>query len=91
MNSGRNPLRGEWYEIREKEYSENNNALDAKVFMSFGSLEIKDSIENMHKMEKLLRSRGYPRFELETHIFEDENHGSVSPCAYSRGLRELFK
>jgi predicted alpha/beta superfamily hydrolase len=74
----------------EKEYSENNNDLDARVFMSFGSFEDSRSIENMHKMKKLLLSRGYPMFELETHIFEGENHGSVSPCAYSRGLRELF-
>lgn len=75
----------------EKEYSDNNNDLDARVFMSFGSLEDSRSIENMHKMEKLLRSRDYRKFELKTHIFEDENHGSVSPCAYSRGLRELFQ
>lgn len=75
----------------EEEYSENNSDLNARVFMSFGSLENEDSIENMHKMETLLLSRGYPTFELETHIFENENHGSVSPCAYSRGLRELFR
>ena len=65
--------------------------MDAEVFMSFGSMEDREAKENMHTMEKLLLSRGYPNLELETHIFEDENHGSVSPSAYSRGLRVLYK
>jgi predicted alpha/beta superfamily hydrolase len=75
----------------ERAYSESHSDLDARVFMSFGSLEDKVSIENMHKMKALLLSRAYPNLELETHLFEDENHGSVSPGAFSKGLRRLYK
>ncbi|MBU1073624.1 hypothetical protein KKG45_10285, partial [bacterium] len=75
----------------EQAYSDGHSDLDARVFMSFGSLEDKVSIDNMHKMKALLLSRAYPNLELDTHLFEDENHGSVSPCAFSRGLRVLYK
>jgi len=75
----------------EQDYSDSNNDLDARVFMSFGSLEDKISVENMHKMKAMLISRAYSHLELETHLFEDENHGSVSPGAFSRGLRVLYK
>jgi len=75
----------------EQAFSDSHGNLDARVFMSFGSLENEVSIANMHKMKSLLLSRAYPNLELETHLFEDENHGSVSPGAYSRGLRALYK
>lgn len=75
----------------EQAYFDGHDDLDAKVFMSYGSLESGGSIENMHEMEALLLSRAYPNLELETQVFEDENHGSVSPAAYCRGLRVLYE
>ena len=75
----------------EQAYSDNHSDLVARVFMSFGSMEDEVSIENMYKIKALLLSRAYPNLELETHVFEDENHGSVSPGAFSRGLRVIYK
>jgi predicted alpha/beta superfamily hydrolase len=75
----------------EQAYFDSHGDLDARVFMSYGSLEDEVGIENMYKMKALLLSRAYPNLELETHLFEDENHGSVSPGAFSRGLRVLYR
>jgi len=75
----------------EQAYADSHDDLSARVFMSFGSLEDEVGIENMGRMKSLLLSRAYPGLELETLVFEDESHGSVSPGAFSRGLRMLYK
>jgi predicted alpha/beta superfamily hydrolase len=75
----------------EQAYFDSHGDLDAKVFMSYGSMEDDVGIANMYKMKALLLSRAYPNLKLETHLFEDENHGSVSPGAFSRGLRTIYK
>jgi predicted alpha/beta superfamily hydrolase len=74
----------------EELFAETNSDLDARIFMSFGSLEYEVNIENMKKMTELLLSRNYPSLRLETHIFDNETHASCNAGAVSRGLCAIF-
>ena len=41
-------------------------------------------------MAERLVSRGYPSLELKVKIFPDEDHLTVMPIAYTRGVRYLW-
>ena len=73
----------------ESDYAKNHTDLNADVFISAGELE-KTTSANIRKMEELLRSRNYKNLELETVVFEDEDHYSCAPAAISRGINELL-
>ena len=75
--------------ILEKEYSKLHHSLNAKVFLSFGSLEVKEEIKDLYEFEALLKK--YQGVETNLVIFEDETHGSVIPAMISRSLRYLYK
>jgi predicted alpha/beta superfamily hydrolase len=73
----------------EKEYSKSHHSLNAKVFLSFGSLEVKEEITDLYEFEALLKK--YQGVETNLVIFEDETHVSVIPAMISRCLRYLYK
>ena len=73
----------------ESDFAKNHSDLDKDIFLCAGELEI-DHVVNLKRMEELLLSRDYPKLNLETYIFEKENHISCAPAAISRGLLELF-
>ena len=73
----------------EKEFSKSQHALNAKVFLSFGSLEVKEEIKDLYEFETLLKK--YNGVETKLVIFEDETHVSVIPAMISRCLRYLYK
>ncbi len=73
----------------EKEYSKSHPALKAKVFLSFGSLEVKEEIKDLYEFENLLKK--YNGVETKLVIFEDETHVSVIPSMISRCLKYLYK
>jgi predicted alpha/beta superfamily hydrolase len=75
----------------EEEYTKTHKDLPIKLFMTVGGLEYKEMIEDMQKMADRLRSRNYRGLELETHIFENENHRSCMGAAISRNLRGIYK
>jgi predicted alpha/beta superfamily hydrolase len=84
-----------WYEDEitfqyENAYSDIHSDLDAKVFMSSGSLEEATSAY-VTKMDELLTSRNYANLELHTVVFEGEGHASCYPAALSRALMTLLK
>lgn len=74
----------------ENDFSTSHKDLPVKLFMCVGGLESESYINNMNKMDKLLRSRNYPSFELETFVFENETHGTTGPASICRGLKILF-
>jgi hypothetical protein len=53
-------------------------------------LEKESYLNNYDKMTQLLRSRNYPNFVLETHVFENETHGTTGPASICRGLKILY-
>lgn len=75
----------------EEEYSKLNNDLNAKIFLSAGSLENKSTIDDLNKMISNLRSRNYPNLAIESNIFENENHISCYAAAVMRALVTLYK
>jgi hypothetical protein len=74
----------------EKSFSQINNSLHAKLFMSVGSLEGNSMTPVMSAFADSLRSHNYKGLNLTSHIFEDENHMSVVPAMISRTLRVLY-
>jgi len=74
----------------ESNYAGQHTDLDARVFMSAGSLEEATS-GYVRKMEDLLSSRNYENLELSTVIFEGEGHASCFPGALSRALTSLLE
>jgi predicted alpha/beta superfamily hydrolase len=73
----------------EKEYAKNHSSLKARVFLSFGSLEVKEEIQDLHEFEALLKK--YQGVETKLVIFDDETHVSVVPSMINRCLKYLYK
>lgn len=74
----------------EKIFSEQNQSLSVKVFMSVGSMEGQSMTPVMTAFADTLKSRNYKSLNLTTHIFEDETHMSVVPAMISRTLTVLY-
>lgn len=89
-----------WWDDRhilevEKEYSENNKHLPAKIFLSIGSLEEEEGIDfkmvtNVKSLSKTLKKRNYQGLTVNTAILEDETHCSGIAATLNRGLRNVF-
>ena len=85
-----------WLDMEERWY-ENNKDLKAKVFMSAGEAEIAHPIwsasqvvSTVATMAERLTTRRYPSLELTVRIFPEEDHLTVMPVAYTRGIRVLW-
>ncbi|MFF7293417.1 alpha/beta hydrolase-fold protein [Microbacterium sp. NPDC008134] len=88
-----------WWDDRtildmEAAYSDANDALDARVFLSVGELEETTSgfpmTSDMTNFARTLQSRAYDGLELGATVFPDETHLSVIGAAFSRGLRFIY-
>lgn len=88
-----------WWDDRtildmEAEYAAANEALDARVFLSVGSLEETTSgfpmTSDMIGFARTLTSRSYDGLELGAHVFADETHLSVIGASFSRGIRYIY-
>ncbi len=74
----------------EQHYSQQNKDLNAKVFISVGSMEGTSMVPKMLAFSDSVRSRNYEGLKLTSHIFEDETHNSVVAASISRTLRVLY-
>ena len=81
----------------EAEFARQNQNLTKHVFLSANELdELEDpdgifkSIENVNRMESLLKSRDYPGLKLSSHVFAGETHQSGIGTTLNRGLRFVF-
>jgi predicted alpha/beta superfamily hydrolase len=81
----------------ETDYAAAYDDLNAKLFLSVGTLEEgqdpdNDSkmVSNTLEMAQLLKSHGFSNLRLTHHVFQGETHLSVIPATFSRGLRALF-
>jgi len=79
-------------EIRtiENNYAAKHKEYNANVFLSFGTLEPKDAIEDLHYFDKQLTSH-YQGIETKFVEFSDETHLSVLPAMLSRCMWYLYK
>jgi predicted alpha/beta superfamily hydrolase len=72
----------------EKSFSKHKNTLNAKVFITVGSLE--GDVTLMMSFADSLKRHNYEGLILTQQIFEDETHFSVWTASLSRGLRVLY-
>ncbi len=77
--------------VEEADYASKHKDLEAKVYMSVGSLESDYILPPTKKMASLLNSRSYPSFDFTFEILDQESHLSAIPFSYSKGLRALFQ
>jgi predicted alpha/beta superfamily hydrolase len=90
-----------WYDKRyiftaEQQYAAANSDLPAKVFLYVGSFETVrnepryrkeiDMVGDMHKFAERLKSRNYPGLTVATEVVHDEDHLTVFPSGFTRGL-----
>jgi predicted alpha/beta superfamily hydrolase len=75
---------------KEKNYAATHKEYTAKVFLSFGTLEPKDAIEDLHYFDNQLKSH-YKNIETKFVEFADETHGSVMPAMLSSCMWYLYK
>lgn len=95
-----------WYDrhhmaAREKAYTAKHKDLPARVYMYIGEYEemrpgdpryAKDvnMVTDTQTMDRALRSRNYPSLRLETEVLGDEDHVTVAPRGFTRGLKYLL-
>ena len=81
----------------EKEYSKNNNSLDAKIFVATGALEVlgngmrNDMVDGHIRFIKRLRSRNYKGIYISDEIVDGTDHYSTFPVGLAKGLRMLYQ
>lgn len=74
----------------EEAYSAEHDDLEARVFMSVGSLEGM-MVPDMLRLAETLKTRGYEGLQIETQVLEGESHMSGVFLSLSRGLGSLFR
>ncbi|MEM9262675.1 MAG: alpha/beta hydrolase-fold protein [Pseudomonadota bacterium] len=82
----------------EQKYSEQNDDLDAEVFIAAGSSEADEYflaasgiLSGTIDFSETLRLRQYPSLTLKTQVYTNENHYTVVPRAVSDGIRFLWR
>ncbi len=83
-----------WLDMEEKYFSQHKD-LPAKVFLSAGEAELVNSrgsqiVSTVALVSARLIGRKYPSLELFARIFPGEDHLSVMPIAYAKGIRALW-
>ena len=71
-------------------YNNGHSTLQAKVFISAGSLEPEEMVPDVKELVRTIQRRNYVGMEVTERVFDNETHLSVMPFAISRGLRVLF-
>jgi hypothetical protein len=74
----------------EAALAKSRKTLHGRVFLSVGAEEGESMVGPFKNLTTALTCRAYPNLQLETHIFEGENHVSVLEATLSRGLRFLY-
>jgi predicted alpha/beta superfamily hydrolase len=71
-------------------YNGRHKILQARIFISAGSLEPDPMAPDIKQLVNLLRQRHYQGLEITEYIFQDETHLSVIPYSFSRGMRIIY-
>ena len=95
-----------WYDRhhmadREKAYAAKHDDLPARIYMYVGEYEEMrpgdpryakdvDMVTDTRTMDRVLRSRNYPSLRMEVEVLNDEDHVTVAPRGFTRGLKYLL-
>jgi predicted alpha/beta superfamily hydrolase len=79
----------------ERQYASRNTLLPSKLCVCFeapdDSPEVWQRVENAKRFLEIITERRYTGLEAGLHIFEGEDHFSVGPMGFTRGLREIYR
>lgn len=85
-----------WLDMEENWHA-NNSDLPAEVFISAGETEMTHTfwatsqiVSTVALVSERLTLRSYPSLTLHSRIFPDDDHFTVLPTAYTRGIEELW-
>lgn len=95
-----------WYDKRhaltlEAGYAKQNRDLKANVYLYVGAFEALrkgdrrynqtvDMVADNRALEAALQSRKYPSLKLKSSVLNDEDHLTVAPRGFTRGLKYLL-
>lgn len=84
----------------EAAYARNHGDLPANVFMYIGGWEVPgpdrrntddvDMVGDVRAMETTLKSRNYPNLSVRSTVLADEDHLTVAPAGFTRGLMAVL-
>jgi predicted alpha/beta superfamily hydrolase len=74
----------------EEAFSSNHKDISGFVYLSVGGEESQRMREGSTKLNDTLLKRGYSHLKFKFSLVEGENHRSLFPYAFSRGLRFVF-
>lgn len=74
----------------EKEYAINHRDLPAWIYFSTGMDESEQMVSISQKFISILSERNYPNIHFKSMMPEDENHRSLFPYAFTKGMRFVF-
>lgn len=80
----------------ETDYATSHSDLKAKVFMYIGEQETRglrgryDMVDDNRRFEQVLKSRRYPGLEITSAEIKGEDHLTVAPIGFMRGLEALL-
>jgi len=75
----------------EAEFFSNHKELNNIVYLDIGSLEGKESINQLNELSQNIIAHNYKGLTFVTRIFEGEPHPAVPSSALNHGLMTLFK
>jgi len=84
-----------WYSDKvvfeyEEKFAIEHQDLAASIYLAAGGDESLRVRDNTQMFGNKLRERNYPNLQLEVSIVEGENHRSLFPYAFTRGIRFVF-
>jgi predicted alpha/beta superfamily hydrolase len=71
-------------------YGSRHKILQARIFISAGSLEPDPMTPDIKQLVNLIRQRHYQGLEITEYVFPEETHLSVIPFSLSRGMRIIY-
>jgi hypothetical protein len=74
----------------EEEYADHYQDLAATIFFSTGMAESDQMVSTSKKFISILSGRGYPSIRFKSMMPDDENHRSLFPYAFTKGMRFVF-
>lgn len=75
----------------EADYRKKHETLPGRVYLAAGENDGRNIIEDLSRLEKLLKKRNYEGLAYRVRFFPDETHRTVFPIAVSHGLRFVFE
>jgi hypothetical protein len=74
----------------EKSFAAKNRDMNASVYLSVGADESRRMTEGTIHLNNVITKRNYAHLRFQFSLVEGENHRSIFPYAFSRGLRYVF-